>query len=52
LRHLSGLNKLTRLGLHYCNTSKAADEELRRQIPGLKIQHYRPGEDLHDDNWE
>jgi hypothetical protein len=37
LRHLSGLNQLTRLTLDYCYTFQSAEEELCRQIPCL---HY------------
>jgi hypothetical protein len=39
LQHLSDLKQLTLLNLSYCDTSKAAEEELRQQIPGLSIQH-------------
>jgi hypothetical protein len=41
LRHLSGLKTLIRIDLTYCNTSDAAEEELRRQIPGLVTVHER-----------
>jgi len=41
LRHLSGLKTLVVLKLSYTETSDAAEEELRRQIPGLVIVHER-----------
>jgi hypothetical protein len=42
LQHLiSSLKKLCHINLSQCNTSEAAEEELRRQIPGLTIEHLR-----------
>jgi Leucine-rich repeat (LRR) protein len=39
LRRLSGLKQLKFLNLSYCDTSKAAEVALCRQIPGLVIVH-------------
>ena len=39
LQHLSDLKQLTLLNLSYCDTSKAAEVALCRQIPGLVIVH-------------
>lgn len=49
LRHLSWLNQLTHLDLNFCSTSKSAEEELRRQIPGVYIHHHRSDDD--QDDW-
>ena len=46
LRHLHALKELSFLSLTYCDTSKAAEEELRRQIPGLYIEHFRVAREL------
>ena len=41
LRHLSSLKNLTYIDFSFCNTSEAAEEELRQQIVGLHIVHER-----------
>lgn len=51
LRHLLHNTSLTRLSLTGCETSQAAEDELRRQIPGLVIEHPRTldeGDDAED----
>jgi hypothetical protein len=49
LQHLSDLKQLTLLNLSYCDTSEAAEEELRQQIPGLSIQHEHPSDEEDSD---
>ena len=48
LQHLSDLKQLSLLNLSYCDTSEAAEEELRQQIPGLSIEHERSDEEDSD----
>jgi hypothetical protein len=39
LRHLSHLHNLRKLNLTGCETSQAAEAELRWRVPGLLIEH-------------
>jgi len=50
LQHLTGRKNLTYLDLSYCHTSKAAEEALRQQIPGLEIRHDRDEEESDEDS--
>jgi hypothetical protein len=50
LRHLRTLTKLRSLILNYCGTSKAAEDELQQQIPGLYIEHERDEEESDGDS--
>jgi hypothetical protein len=49
LQHLSDLKQLTLLGVSFCDTSEAAEEELRQQIPGLSIEHEHPSDEEDSD---
>ena len=49
LRHLSSLKNLTYIDFSFCDTSEAAVEELRQQIPGLRIRHDREDEESDED---
>ena len=45
LQHLHSLKNLAYIDLSFCDTSEAAEEELRQQIPGLYIRHDESDED-------